>query len=245
MIEKTLYKNNLFYKITVKSRPKVCIIHYGKIGNKGRTKESTWSAKTAKEVFHQIRDKLLKEGYQDNSKKSLVEKKQWRETKEKQLKKSKKTAQKVYNHNINCPPGQILKQGYVREAYTRKNGTKVAKKVVKPTCIKKRGAKVKYVPPPGKKGIPPLKSGELSKHGYTKVKTLNPGQRKRALKSAVDEYGASMVMKKITALRTLQKRTNPELVEKFGDNLKWIRKTYDDQFKSSWKDSAYFKPGKL
>ena len=51
----------------------------------------------------------------------------------------------------------------------------------------------------------------------------------------------SMVLKKITALRTLQKRTNPKIAATFGDNLKWIRKKYDSQFKGSWKDSAFFK----
>ena len=50
-----------------------------------------------------------------------------------------------------------------------------------------------------------------------------------------------MVLKKINALKTLQKRTNPEIAKTFGDNLKWIRKTYDDQFKGDWENSAFFK----
>ena len=42
MIEKVFYKNNLFFKITVKSRPKIIKTVEGKIGNKGRTKEVKW-----------------------------------------------------------------------------------------------------------------------------------------------------------------------------------------------------------
>ena len=241
MITKSFLKGNSFYIVTIKSRPKTITLNYGKLGNKGRTKTSSWTGKSEKNVFHEIRDKLLKEGYKDNAKKALDSKKTWREETEKKVKKSRTIAKRVHNHKIKCPEGQILKEGYVRNGYTRKNGTKVAQKVVKPTCIKKRGAKQKYVPPPGKKGIPPLKSGELSKHGYSKVKTLTESQRRKALKSAVAEYGASMVLKKINALKTLQKRTNPETAEKFGDNLKWIRKTYDSEFKGPWESSAYFK----
>lgn len=240
MIEEVFYKDNLYYKVTVKSRPKTIILNYGKIGNKGRTKNSKYSG-DAKLAFHNMRDKLLSEGYFDKAKSNLEKKKTWREKKIQQISKSKKIAKKVHNHKIDCPPGQILKDGYVRKGYTRKNGTKVKDVVVKPTCIEKKGAKTKYKPPAGKKGIPPLKSGELSKHGYSKIKNLSKKQRQKALNSAIDEYGAQMVFKKINALKTLQKRTNPEISKTFDNNLRWVRKSYDSQFKGNWKDSMLFK----
>ena len=88
-------------------------------------------------MFHELRDKLLKIGYTDNIQRSLEKKKEWRKITIKKINKSKSVAEKTFNHNVKCPPGSILKRGFIRESYTRKNGTKVAKKVVKPTCIKK------------------------------------------------------------------------------------------------------------
>ena len=57
---------------------------------------------------------------------------------------------------------------------------------------------------------------------------------------AVEEFGAQMVFKKINVLKTLQKRTNPEIVKIFAEDLKYVRKEYDYYFKGSWKDSKIF-----
>jgi len=196
------------------------------------------------EIIAVISEEFIKKGFKhkkkfDLRKTSTTEKKQWRKNTIKKLKKSKNTARKQHGI-IKCPPGYIMKEGYVREGYTKKNGTKVKSVVVKPTCIKKKGLSTKYVPPKGKQGIGPLKQGELSIHGYSNVKSLSQTNRRKFLNSAIDEHGSKMVLKKLSALKTLQKRTNPEAAQIFHDNSKWLRKKYDDDFKASWKTSKLF-----
>ena len=154
-----------------------------------------------------------------------------------------KKPSKKLNLKLKCPNGYIVRNAYIREAYTRTNGTKVARKLVPAKCIKSQGL-------PGKtsdryqgknKGIGPLQKGELSKHGYIKVKTMPVRKRRKALDGAIEEYGAMKVLKKIGAVKTYQKNKSPESTRVYMDNMRWLRKKYDNQFKSSWKDSNLFK----
>ena len=103
----------------------------------------------------------------------------------------------------------ICKKGYItRRAYTRKNGTKVKAMCVKGNGKKKRSrksrmrskkaTKAKAKKASKAKGIPPLKKGELTKHGYHNVKKSRcQGLEEKALTSAVKEYGASKVLEKV------------------------------------------------
>lgn len=159
------------------------------------------------------------------------------------VKKPAKNSSKKLNLKLTCPDGYIVRNAYIREAYTRTNGTKVARKLVPAKCIKSQGL-------PGKtsdryqgknKGIGPLQKGELSKHGYVKVKTMPVRKRRKALDGAIEEYGAMKVLKKIGAVKTYQKNKSPESSRVYMDNMRWLRKKYDNQFKSSWKDSNLFK----
>ena len=136
----------------------------------------------------------------------------------------------------NCPKGYIIRNSYTRTLKGKK--TNVLAK-----CIKSRGL-------PGKtsdrykgvnKGIGPLKKGELSKYGYTQVKKLSKIKRHRYLNNAVKEYGSPKILKKLGAVKTYQKNKNPEVSRILYDNMKWIRKKYDGEFKSSWKDSNLYK----
>lgn len=154
-----------------------------------------------------------------------------------------KKPNKKLNLKLKCPNGYIVRNAYIREEYTRSNGTKVARKLVPAKCIKSQGL-------PGKtsdryqgknKGIGPLQKGELSKHGYVKVKTMPVRKRRKALDGAIEEYGAMKVLKKIGAVKTYQKNKSPESSRVYMDNMRWLRKKYDNQFKSSWKDSNLFK----
>ena len=154
-----------------------------------------------------------------------------------------KTPKKSVKVKLQCPDGYIVRNAYLREAYTRKNGTMVPRKLVPAKCIKSQGL-------PGKtsdryqgknKGIGPLKKGELSKHGYVKVKTMGVRKRRKALDGAIGEYGAMKVLKKIGAVKTYQKNKSPETSRVYMDNMRWLRKKYDHQFKSSWKESNLFK----
>jgi len=160
---------------------------------------------------------------------------------------NKSTNVKKPGLKLRCPNGYIVRNAYLREAYTRKNGTMVSRKLVPAKCIKSQGL-------PGKtsnryqgknKGIGPLKKGELSKHGYVKVKTMPVRKRRKALDGAIGEYGAMKVLKKIGAVKTYQKNKSPETSRVFMDNMRWLRKKYDHQFKSSWKDSNLFTPLKI
>ena len=146
-------------------------------------------------------------------------------------------------NKLRCKNGLIPRNAYVRKPYTRKNGTKVDRKYISAKCIKSRGL-------PGKtsdrytgknKGIGKLKKGELGKHGYANVKNLSLNKRQEALNSAVKEYSAPKILKKLGAIKTYQKNKDPQFSSLLQSNMKWVRKTYDEQFKSSWKDSNLFK----
>ena len=133
----------------------------------------------------------------------------------------------------------ICKKGYItRRGYTRKNGTKVKAMCVKGNGRKRRSRRFKRSKV---KRIPPLKKGELTKHGYYNVKKLGVRVRRKSLTSAVKEYGASKVLRKIGVLRTYHKRKAPSLSKKYYNNMKWTRKKFNDQFKGDWRKSALYK----
>ena len=136
----------------------------------------------------------------------------------------------------NCPKGYIIRNSYTRTLKGKKT-------TVLPKCIKSQGLPGKtlerYQGP--NKGIGPLKKGELSKHGYTQIKNLSKIKRHKYLNSAITEYGSSKILKKLGAVKTYQKNKSPEVSRILYDNMKWVRKKYDDDFKSSWKDSNLFK----
>ena len=141
-----------------------------------------------------------------------------------------------------CPKGYIIRNSYIRNPFTKKSGAHVSKKVISAKCIKSRGLPGKtsnrYKGP--NKGIGPLKKGELSKHGYTSIKNMGVRKRHKALDSAVKEYGSPMILKKLGAIKTYQKNKSPQVSELLYSNMKWLRKKYDGEFKSSWKDSSLF-----
>lgn len=135
-----------------------------------------------------------------------------------------------------CPKGFIIRNSYIKNM----KGKSIS---VKSKCIKSRGL-------PGKtsdrykgknKGIGPLKKGELSKHGYSNIKSLPQSKRRKYLNSAIKEYGSSKILKKLGAVKTYQKNKSPEVSIILYDNMKYVRKKYDKDFKSSWKDSNLFK----
>jgi hypothetical protein len=113
-----------------------------------------------------------------------------------------------------CLDGSILRKAYV---IFRKNGTK---RLVKGSCIKKRGLSVKGA------RIGPLRKGEMSKFGYIGIKHLSRGKRHAALAKAVAALGSLSVWKKINVLYVFFKNTHPDLSNKFNEDKNWIKKTY-------------------
>lgn len=143
---------------------------------------------------------------------------------------------------MKCPKGMIVRNSYYRHSYTKKNGTRVKSKKIKAGCIKSRGlpgkTSLKYRGK--KKGIGKLKSGELGKHGYYSIKQMSVLKRRMALRSAINEYGAKMILKKLNAIRVYQKNTSPQISKLFYQDMRWVRKTYDDEFKGEWKSSSLY-----
>jgi len=73
----------------------------------------------------------------------------------------------------------------------------------------------------GPKLIPIIEKGSLSKHGYSTKKS--EVARRRALKKAIKEYGALSVYRKLKAMQTLRKRTQPEAREVFASDAEYVR----------------------
>lgn len=168
-----------------------------------------------------------------------------------------------------CPKGSILRKAYKRKDYISKSGEIKKGKIVPSKCIKrkvntknskkvnskkvksvnkntKNSKKVKSVNKKtknSKKGklVIPMKKGELTKHGYHKVVELSIKNRRNALNSAIKEYGASKILKKLGVIRTYHKNKNPKYSKIYSDNMKWTRKKYNNEFKGSWEKSALFK----
>ena len=128
-----------------------------------------------------------------------------------------------------CPEGEVLREGYIRRAYNRKNGTHVNEAVVMPECIVNRGK-------PGKQGpsIIIRKNKELGHFGYHDVKDMDVRMRHMALGRAVKALGARMVMENLRALVNLRAGgTDPEGRKIFQDDLEWVYVTYPVDYKTA------------
>jgi hypothetical protein len=135
-----------------------------------------------------------------------------------------------------CPPGEILRKGYMRRYSTavkargitvkRKNGSMYR---VKPTgkemhvearCIKNTGLPGKG-PVTRNRGIGPLKKGELAKHGYSFRETKE--KRRLALNKAILEYTATSVYHKLDAVAKLTLRTIPAASKVYAADRDWVK----------------------
>ena len=97
-----------------------------------------------------------------------------------------------------------------RKAYTRKDGTRVKASTFN---IKNRGK-------PGKgPKLFTLKEGRLERFGY-------PEQGRIALSMAVRSNSALTVFRRLQALATLNKRTDPNRSRKYLLNRNWVKKTW-------------------
>ena len=106
-----------------------------------------------------------------------------------------------------CKRGEILKSGY-----RTKRGVRVS-----PTCIKDRGAKGK-----GPKVIPQLKTGMMM--GYSTY--LKQSERRKILDRLLKTTDYATVIRRLNAIRTLQKRTSPTISKKIGRDMRYLQKRY-------------------
>jgi hypothetical protein len=117
-----------------------------------------------------------------------------------------------------CKKGEIIKEGYHKKASSRNKGMWVAL-----TCIKARGSSKKR----GTKGkkLFRLEKGTLSKYGYHNIKKLSKKERRQSLKKAVSDMKPLSVMRKLIAVSTLQKNTDPKMSKIFREDADWVRNT--------------------
>jgi hypothetical protein len=102
---------------------------------------------------------------------------------------------------------EILKRGY-----TTRRGVKVSA-----TCIEDRGAKGK-----GPTVIPPLKTGIMM--GYSTY--LKESERRKILDALLKTTDYATVIRRLNAIRTLQKRTSPKISKKIGKDMRYLQKKY-------------------
>lgn len=113
-----------------------------------------------------------------------------------------------------CKSGEIVRDGYRR---TSKTGKTV---LVKPVCVKDVGKKGKqerlfYIEPE-----------RLSKYGYDSLESRSIDARHHALKDALASGEKPLsVYRRLIALSTLTKNTNPKLSEIIHDDAGWIQTT--------------------
>jgi hypothetical protein len=116
-----------------------------------------------------------------------------------------------------CSRGYIRRSPYVRRSYVRKSGSPVRRSIVPSGCIRDLGKKGK-----GSPLIPPLKAGELKHYGYS---TLLPQEERRAsLKRASRDLTPLSVFRKLNAVATLTRNTNPTKYKKFIADRDWVRR---------------------
>lgn len=116
-----------------------------------------------------------------------------------------------------CPQGFIKRNAYMRYTKSGKHS------LVSESCIRDLGNPGKGLSTPG---IGPLRHGELSKYGYSKVQDLTIKDRHTALDKAVSEFGGLGVWKKLNAIAVYLKRTAPHASNIFKEDMEYIRKKY-------------------
>lgn len=114
-----------------------------------------------------------------------------------------------------CSRGEIMRKGYT---FRRSNGTRIR---VSKSCIKDRGA-------PGKGPklivIPKETRGFLEKYGYNLSESFET--RVKALRRAMKEEDPLVVLRRVNAIRTLQK-SNLTNYRKLDRDMKWIQEHYE------------------
>ena len=143
---------------------------------------------------------------------------------------SLKSTRKRLGLNRSCPTGYKLRAPYTRKFSNtiKQSGYNVHKKgkivhvypksgsaLVKASCVKDRGSG---------KTIGPLKEGDLSRYGY-KARSSEEARHK-ALKKAIEVYGALSTYRKLDAVAKLTVRTAPEAHVVFVEDRSWIQNNY-------------------
>lgn len=70
-----------------------------------------------------------------------------------------------------------------------------------------------------------LEKDVLSKFGYCDIKDKTRQERQKALSKALKHIKPLSLYRRVVALSTLNKNTNPDLAKRFKDDSKWIKTT--------------------
>lgn len=117
-----------------------------------------------------------------------------------------------------CPAGYIK-----RAAFTRRSASG-RKSLIPEQCVRDVGAPGKGLR--GGPGIGPLRSGELSKYGYSDVVHKSVGVRRTALTRAVKAYGSLGVWRKLNAVQVYTRRLSPASSKVFKADMDLVRGKY-------------------
>lgn len=124
------------------------------------------------------------------------------------LRKSSKRRSRRYSTK-HCSLGSIS-----RKSFIRKSGSKVHASCIKSKSLRSKGKKAKIY-------LPKLKSGSLTKYGYSVSEPQK--SRKRSLKKAIKKYGKSGVIKKLNAVRLLTRNTSPKNSKKYTQDINFVQ----------------------
>jgi hypothetical protein len=134
-------------------------------------------------------------------------------------------------NNIECPEGYVKRKGYTRKfsssvkqsGYTvRRKGKlytvqpKVQEVVVPARCVKKRNVTMK--------SMRKLRKGDLIKYGYQY--RLSDLLREKALRKAIDAYGALSVYHKLDEVAKLSAAHAPDAHKIFVRDRNWVRENF-------------------
>lgn len=72
--------------------------------------------------------------------------------------------------------------------------------------------------------IGPLNKGTLRQYGYSTSKSA--AERHDALEKAVHRYGKGVVVKKLNAVRVLNRNRSPKSSTIFGRDMRWVQKNF-------------------
>ncbi len=117
-----------------------------------------------------------------------------------------------------CPPGQIVRDAYVRIRSGRRQ-------FVPASCIPDVGNPGKGIPT-GAPGIGALRKGDLKRFGYDNVTDMSDGRRHLALALAVKAYGSLTVWRKLNAVYIYTRHTAPASSAIFKADRDWIKEHY-------------------
>ena len=122
-----------------------------------------------------------------------------------------------------CPKGYIKREGYKKANFKShsKSGKEIniAESWTAPACIPSvLGRSVK-----GKKVIVLIEKDVLKKYGYDNIMSLSKTQRHSALKKAIKANKPLSIYRRVVAISTLNKNTNPKLYKILREDSEWIK----------------------